>query len=62
MMGKTMKITLVRSLIGRTEKQRRIVKGLGLGKVNSSVIRKDTPEIQGMVRKINFMLHVEEMD
>ena len=61
-MGKTMKITLVRSLIGRTEKQRRIVKGLGLGKVNSSVIRKDTPEIQGMVRKINFMLHVEEMD
>ncbi len=61
-MGKTVKITLVRSLIGRTEKQRRIVKGLGLGKVNSSVIRKDTPEIQGMVKKINFMLHVEEMD
>jgi len=61
-MGKTVKIALVRSLIGRTEKQRRIVKGLGLGKVNSSVIRKDTPEIQGMVKKINFMLHVEEMD
>ncbi len=61
-MGKDLKITLVKSLIGRTEKQRRVVKGLGLGKMHSSVIRQDTPEIRGMIEKIKFMLRVEECE
>ncbi len=61
-MGTDLKITLVKSLIGRTERQRRVVKGLGLGKMHSSVIKKDTPEIRGMIGKINFMLHVEELE
>lgn len=58
-MGSELRITLKRSLIGRPKTQRRIVKGLGLGKVNSSVTRKDTPEIRGMIEKVKFLLHVE---
>jgi large subunit ribosomal protein L30 len=39
---------------------RRVVKGLGLTRVNRSVTRKNTPEIRGMVEKVKFLLHVEE--
>jgi large subunit ribosomal protein L30 len=59
MSGK-LKITLTRSLSGRRESQRRVVKGLGLTRVNRSVIRQDTPEIRGMVEKVKFLLSVEE--
>lgn len=55
------RITLVRSLIGRTEKQRAIVKGLGLRRMHQQVIREKTPEILGMIAKIPFMLNVEEV-
>ena len=43
------KIALRKSLIGRTEKQRRVIKGLGLRKINSEVIKEKCPEIMGMV-------------
>ncbi len=56
-----LRITLVRSLIGRTEVQRAVVRGLGLRKLNSSVVREPRPEILGMIRKIDFMLKVEEV-
>ncbi|NIO16321.1 MAG: 50S ribosomal protein L30 [Deltaproteobacteria bacterium] len=59
-MGKELKITLKKSLIGKSEKQRRVIRGLGLRKLNGTVIRKDTPEIRGMIEKVKFMLHVEE--
>lgn len=59
-MAKKIKITLVRSLIGRPEKQRQIVKGLGLRKSQSSVERVATPEILGMINKVPHLLHVEE--
>ena len=55
------KISLRKSLIGRTEKQRRVVKGLGLRKINSEVIREKSPEIMGMVNKIDFLLEVTEV-
>jgi len=54
-------IKLVRSLIGRTERQRAIVKGLGLTKINSAVVRENRPEILGMIKKIEFMLEVTEV-
>jgi len=60
--AKQLKIKLVRSLIGRPPKQREIVKGLGLRKLNSEVIRNDCPEIQGMIRKIPHLLKVEELE
>lgn len=55
------KIKLRKSLIGRTPKQRAIVKGLGLGKIDSEVTREKSPEIMGMVTKIVFMLEVRDI-
>ena len=55
------KIKLVKSLIGRSDRQQATVKGLGLRKINSQVIREKRPEILGMIRKIEFMLQVEEV-
>jgi len=56
-----LKIKLVKSLIGRSDRQQATVKGLGLRKINSEVIREKRPEILGMIRKIEFMLQVEEI-
>ena len=56
-----LKITLTRSLIGRPEDQRATVKALGLKKTNSFVIQDDTPVIRGMVRKIEHLVTVEEI-
>jgi len=55
------KIALRKSLIGRTEKQRNVIKGLGLRKINSEVIKEKSPEIMGMVNKVDFMLEVTEV-
>jgi len=59
---KYMKITLVRSLIGFPRKQREVAKGLGLRKLQSHVIRRETPEILGMIRKISHVLKVEAVE
>lgn len=56
-----LKITLVRSLIGRPEPQRVIVRTLGLGKLNSSVVQQDTPQIRGMINKVSHLIKVEEL-
>ncbi|HDP95173.1 MAG TPA: 50S ribosomal protein L30 [Candidatus Aminicenantes bacterium] len=56
------RIRLVKSLVGRTAAQRAVVRGLGLNKLQSSVIREKRPEIMGMVRKIDFMLEVTEVE
>ncbi len=60
--GKYLKITLVRSLIGYPHKQREVAKGLGLRKLQSHVIRRESPEILGMVRKISHVLKVEAVE
>jgi large subunit ribosomal protein L30 len=59
-MSKNIKITLVKSVIGRKPKHCQIVKQLGLGKMNSSVIHADIPAIRGLVNIVNYMLRVEE--
>jgi len=59
---KQLRIKLVRSPIGRPQKQREVVKGLGLRKLNSEVIRKDCPEIWGMIRKIPHLVRVEALE
>ncbi len=56
------KVTLVRSLIGTPLDQRATAKGLGLRKPQSSAILKDTPAVQGMVRKIGWALKVETVE
>jgi len=56
-----LKITLVKSVIGYSEHQRKIVKALGLGKTQSSVIQEDTPNIRGMIHKVSHLVSVEEV-
>jgi len=56
-----LKITLVRSLIGRPGRERDTAQTLGLKKTGGSVICEDTPQIRGMIRKLSHLLKVEEM-
>lgn len=56
-----LKITLTRSLIGRNEQQKATVKALGLHKTHSSVVQENTPVIRGMIKKVDFLLKVEEI-
>ncbi len=55
-------ITQIRSYIGRPKKQRAIIQGLGLGKLNKTVCLNDTPEIRGMVNKVAHLVSVMEVD
>lgn len=59
---KKLKITQIRSIIDRPERQKRKIKALGLGRPNYTVIHNDTPQIRGMIRKVNFLLKVEEIN
>ena len=58
---KKIKITLVKSPIDRSERQKLTVQALGLNKMNSSKEVEATPQILGMVRKVNHLLKVEEI-
>ena len=60
MAGK-LKITMVRSIIGRSRQQREVLEGLGLRRMHHSVVREDTPSVRGMVQKLAFMLRVESV-
>ncbi len=57
---KNIKVILKKSLIGSTKRQRECVKGLGLKRLNSSSVLKDTPEVRGMIRKVSHLVSVEE--
>lgn len=59
---KNLKITLKRSVIGKPEKQRKIVRSLGLRKLHQTVMHRDEPTIRGMIHKISHMLEVVESD
>jgi large subunit ribosomal protein L30 len=58
---KKIKITKVKSVIDRPERQKRTIEALGLRKLNSSVEVEATPQILGMVRKVNHLVKVEEI-
>lgn len=53
------KITLVRSVIDRSEKQKRTMEALGIRRVNRSRVHNDTPELQGMLRVVRHLVKVE---
>ena len=57
---KTLKVTLKKSVIGRTQDQRQTVKGLGLSKISQTKELKDTPEIRGMIHKVQHLVSVED--
>lgn len=60
-MAKQLKITQTRSTIDRLEAQKRTIKALGLGRPHRSVIKNDTPQIRGMIRKVVHLVKVEEV-
>lgn len=60
-MGQKLKITLVKSYIGRPEKQRKVLRGMGLKRLNRAVLLNDTPEIRGMVYKVAHLVTTEEI-
>jgi large subunit ribosomal protein L30 len=59
-MAGMVKVTLTKSKIGSTRKIRATLVGLGLTRREKTVVRKDTPEIRGMLRKVEHLVTVEE--
>jgi len=57
--AQTIKVTLVRSLIGRLEAHKACAHGLGLKKINQSVEVINTPENRGMINKISYLVKSE---
>lgn len=56
-----LRITLIRSTIGRPGDQKRTVRSLGLRRLHQTVERPDHPSIRGMVEKVSHLLRVEEV-
>jgi len=59
-MSDTVTFTQVKSGIGSTKKIRATLVGLGLTRMQKTVTRKDTPEIRGMIKKVQHLVRVEE--
>jgi large subunit ribosomal protein L30 len=57
--GKTIRVTLVRSLIGTRPEHRASVRGLGLRRLNHSVELVDTPAVRGMINKVAYLVRCE---
>jgi large subunit ribosomal protein L30 len=58
---KKVKITQIKSQIGRPERQKRTLEALGLGKISSSSEHELTPQIAGMIAKVSHLVKVEEI-
>jgi large subunit ribosomal protein L30 len=56
----TIKITQVKSAINRPKRQKLTLQALGLGKLNRTVEHNDTPQIMGMINKVQHMLRIEK--
>jgi large subunit ribosomal protein L30 len=61
MAGK-IKVTMIRSGIGRPETQKRTLRGLGLTRMHRSVILEDSAEVRGMIRKVSHLLQVSPVE
>jgi large subunit ribosomal protein L30 len=57
--AKTLKVTLVRGVIGTRESHRATVRGLGLRRINHTVELEDTPAVRGMINKVNYLVRLE---
>jgi large subunit ribosomal protein L30 len=55
------KVTLKKSMHGRLKNHKACISGLGLRRINHSVVVVDTPENRGMINKISYLLQVEEV-
>lgn len=59
---KVLRITLVKSAIGYSEKHKETVRALGLHRIRETVEKVDSPALRGMLRKINHLVEVEEQE
>ncbi|RNC69351.1 MAG: 50S ribosomal protein L30 [Desulfuromonadales bacterium] len=59
-MSAEIRITLVRSHIGASAKQKSVLGGLGLTKMNKSVVLNSSPEVMGMINKVSHMIKIEK--
>ena len=55
------KVTQRRGLPGKNERQKATVKALGLKRIRHSVVKEDSPEIRGMIAKVQHLVDVEEV-
>jgi large subunit ribosomal protein L30 len=58
---KTVRITLVRSPLGYSQRHKATVRALGLRRMHQSVEQQDTPQLRGMVAKVSHLVKVEEL-
>ncbi len=58
-MPKTIEVTLVKSPIGYTKRQKATVKALGLSKLHQTVEKTDTPAVRGMINAVSHLLEVK---
>ena len=59
--AKQVKVTLVKSTNGRTERQKACVKGLGLRKIGSTRVLELSKPVEGMINKVSFLITAEEV-
>ena len=59
--NKELRITQIKSRIGYKKKAKATLDAMGLKKINQSVIMPDNPATRGMVKKIEFLINVEEL-
>ncbi|HET6481434.1 MAG TPA: 50S ribosomal protein L30 [Actinoplanes sp.] len=57
-----LKVTQIRSGIGRQQNQRNSLRSLGLKRINDVVVKEDRPEIRGMIFAVNHLVTVEEVE
>jgi large subunit ribosomal protein L30 len=57
-----LKVTQIRSRIGRKRNQRESLRSLGLKRINDVVVKEDRPEIRGMIFAVNHLVSVEEVE
>jgi large subunit ribosomal protein L30 len=58
---KSLRITLLRSTAGRSQRHKACVAGLGLKRQRHTVVVHDTPETRGMIRKVSYLISVESL-
>lgn len=59
MAGKKISVTLIKSLIGTKQPHRATVRGLGLRRMNHTVVLEDTPAVRGMINKVFYLVKCE---
>jgi large subunit ribosomal protein L30 len=57
-----LKVTQVRSVVGSKQTHKRTVRALGLKRIRDSRVHEDTPQIRGMVQKVQHLVHTEEVE